>query len=336
MAAGLRGNETSTLMIIDCHNHVGADLLFYLHGEFPYAQQLVDMVQVGGSLGITNWIVFPFVSYAAMDVMQFRRGEVRFGNGLESVPYAFENRRLLEECYQLFPEEGRKTLPFVMVDPLRNTDAQAAELSKLRTTYRIHGIKIQSTIIQADIKRLAHQGRVFLDLAREWDVPFIIHSSVAKDDLWAQAHDILDLAEANPDIRFCAAHSCRFDRECLDRVQALPNAWFDNSAHCIHCEGAVLDKPFVAPRARRFDSDYSDPSRVLSDLAAAYPHKLMWGSDSPFYSYAASISGEIVRLISNYDREVTALKATGGEVVRRIAATNTLQYLQLADESILS
>jgi len=323
-------------MIIDCHNHIGADMLFYLHGDFPYAQQLVDMTRVGGSLGITHWIVFPFVSYAAMDVTRFRSGEVGFGNGLETVPYAFENRRMLEECYQLFPEEGRKTLPFVMVDPMRNTDAQAAELVKLRAEYRIHGIKIQSTIIQADIKRLAHEGQVFIDLAREWDVPFLIHSSVAKDDLWAQAHDILDLAEANPDIRFCAAHSCRFDKECLDRVQALPNAWFDNSAHCIHCVGAVGDLPYIAPKSRRFDSDYSDPARVIADLAAAYPDKFMWGSDSPFYSYAAAISGEVVKLISTYEREVIALRAAGEPVVRRIAATNTLNYLKLPNENILS
>jgi len=323
-------------MIIDCHNHIGADMLFYLHGDFPYAQQLVDMTRVGGSLGITHWVVFPFVSYAAMDVTKFRSGEVGFGNGLETVPYAFENRRMLEECYQLFPEEGRKTLPFVMVDPMRNTHVQAAELVKLRAEYRIHGIKIQSTIIQADIKRLAHEGQVFIDLAREWDVPFLIHSSVAKDDLWAQAHDILDLVEANPDIRFCAAHSCRFDKECLDRVQALPNAWFDNSAHCIHCVGAVGDLPYIAPKSRRFDSDYSDPARVIADLAAAYPDKFMWGSDSPFYSYAAAISGEVVKLISTYEREVIALKAAGEPVVRRIAATNTLNYLKLPNENILS
>ncbi len=323
-------------MLIDCHNHIGADLLFYLHGDFPYAQQLVQMQQEGGPLGITHWIVFPFVSYAAMDVTKFRAGDIGFGNGLESVPYAFENRRLLEECQRLFPEEGKKTLPFVMVDPMRDTDAQAAELLKLRAEYRFHGIKIQSTIIQSDIKRLAHEGRVFLDLAREWDVPFLIHSSVAESDLWAQAHDILDLAEANPDIRFCAAHSCRFDRECLDRVNALPNAWFDNSAHCIHCVGAVGDLPYIAPRSRRFDTDYSDPARVIADLAAAYPHKFMWGSDSPFYSYAAEINHEVVKLISTYEREVAALKASPADVVQRIAATNTLHYLKLADESILS
>ena len=255
---------------------------------------------------------------------------------LEDVPYAFENQRLLDECQKLFPEEGKRILPFVMVDPMRETDAQAAELVKLRKDYRFHGIKIQSTIIQSDIKRLAHEGKIFLDLAREWDVPFIIHSSVAKDDIWAQAHDIIDIAEANPDIRFCAAHSCRFDKECLDRIQALPNAWFDNSAHCIHCVGAVQDLPYIAPRERRFDSDYSDPGRVIADLAAAYPDKFMWGSDSPFYSYAAAINGQVVKLISTYPDELRALHASPPEVVTRITATNTLRYLKLPDESILA
>ena len=323
-------------MLIDCHNHIGADLLFYLHGDFPYAQQLVQMQHEGGPLGITHWVVFPFVSYAAMDVTKFRAGEIGFGGGLEKVPYAFENRRLLEECHRLFPEEGKRTLPFVMVDPMRETGAQAAELMKLRATHRFHGIKIQSTIIQADIKRLAHEGKVFLDLAREWDVPFIIHSSVAESDLWAQAHDIIDIAEANPDIRFCAAHSCRYDKECLDRIQSLPNAWFDNSAHCIHCVGAVDDLPYIAPKARRFDSDYSDPARVIADLAAAYPDKFIWGSDSPFYSYAAEINHEVVKLISTYEAEMAALSAAGEEVVKKISCTNTLRYLKLSDESILA
>jgi len=325
-------------MLIDCHNHIGADLLFYLHGDFPYAQQLVQMQREGGALGVTHWIVFPFVSYAAMDVTGFRGGEARFGGGtrLEKIPYAFENRRLLEECQTLFPEEGRRTLPFVMVDPMRDTDAQAAELAKLRDRFRFHGIKIQSTIIQSDIKRLAHEGRVFLDLARQWDVPFLIHSSVADSDLWAQARDILDIAEANPGIRFCLAHSCRYDRECLDRVNALPNTWFDCSAHCIHCVGAVDDLPYIAPRDRRFDTDYTNPARVIADLAAAYPDKFMWGSDSPFYSYAAEINGQLVRLISTYAAEVAALKANPPAVVERIAGKNTRAYLKLKDESVLA
>jgi predicted TIM-barrel fold metal-dependent hydrolase len=322
-------------MLIDCHNHVGADLLFYLHGDFPYAQQLVQMQHESGPLGVTHWIVFPFVSYVALDITKFRSGGIRFGNGLEKIPYAFENRRLLEECNRLFPDEGSKTLPFVIVDPMRETEAQAKELVKLRAEYSFYGIKIQSTVIQSDIKSLTQQGRVFLDLARQWDIPFIIHSSVAESDLWAQAHDIIDIAEANSDIRFCAAHSCRYDRECLDRIKALPNAWFDCSAHCIHCECAVDESPIIAPRSRRFETDYTDPARVLADLNAAYPNKLLWGSDSPFYSYAAEIDGKVVKLISTYAREVKALTIHGQEVVNRIANANTLDFLRLKDESIL-
>lgn len=324
-------------MIIDCHNHVGADLLFYLHGDFPYAQHLIAMHDEGRALGVDRWIVFPFVSHLALDVTAFPSGDIRDDSGrLNDVPYAFENRRLMKEIYDFFPEQGRRMLPFVMVDPMRNTAAQAEELRRLRGEYRFHGIKLQTTVLQADIKHLRDRGKVFLELAAEWDLPFLIHSSIAESDLWAQCGDILDIAEANPHLRFLLAHSCRYDKPSLDRVQELPNTWFDCSAHCIHCDGAVADLPYIAKRERRFDSDYSNPARVIADLAAAYPRKFCWGSDSPFYSYAAEINGQAVRLISTYEKEVRALTASPQEVVDRIANTNILDWLKLNDESILS
>jgi len=323
-------NNDASPMIIDCHNHVGTDLLFYLHGDFPYAQHLVAMHDEGRALGVDRWIVFPFVSHLALDVTALMNNEIKDEKGrLHDVPYAFENRRLMKEIHELFPEEGKRMLPFVMVDPMRNVAAQAKELRRLRADYRFHGIKLQTTILQADIKHLAGLGKIFLELAAEWDLPFLIHSSVAESDIWAQAKDILDIAEANPHLRFCLAHSCRYDKECLDRVNALPNAWFDCSAHRIHCEGAVKDLPYIAPRARRFDSDFTNPARVIADLAAAYPAKFMWGSDSPFYSYAGEINGQVVRLISSYKAEVAALTASPHAVVERIANTNTRSFLQL-------
>jgi len=324
-------------MIIDCHNHVGADLMFYLHGDFPYAQHLVTMTSEGRALGVDRWLVWPFVVPIAFKIEALKRGEIVFdGTGLEQVPYAFENRRLLREIYELFPDEGKDCLPFVMLDPMREQAAQIKELRKLRGEYNFYGLKIQTTMIQSFIKSLGEAGSGFLELAAEWDIPFVIHSSVAESDPWAQASDILDIAEANPQVRFNLAHSCRYDKECLDRVNALPNAWFDCSAHCIHCEGAVKDLPYIAPRARRFDTDYTNPARVIADLAAAYPTKFLWGSDSPFYSYAAEINGQIVRLISTYEREVAALKAQPPEVLARIADHNTRAWLKLHDESILA
>lgn len=321
-------------MIIDCHNHVGADLMFYLRGDFPYAQHLVTMTTEGGALGVDRWVVFPFVLNLSLKIEALRRGEIVYG-GLEKVPYAFENRRLLQEMNDLFPDEGKRCLPFMMLDPMREQAGQVAELRKLRSEYRFYGLKIQSTMLQSFIRTLGEEGRGFVELAAEWDIPFIIHSSVGPDDPWAQASDILDVAEKFPHVRFCLAHSCRYDKECLDRVNALPNTWFDCSAHCIHCDGALADMPYIAERSRRFDTDYTNPARVIADLAAAYPSKFIWGSDSPYYSYAAKLGSKRIALISTYEKEVTALKAQPPEVLARIADTNTRAWLKLKDESVL-
>ena len=322
-------------MIIDCHNHVGADVMFYLRGDFPYAQHLVTMTSEGGALGVDRWIVFPFVINLSLNIEALRRGEIVSG-GLEKVPYAFENRRLLSEIYELFPEEGKRCMPFVMLDPMREQAAQIAELRKLRGEYQFHGLKLQTTMLQSFIKTLGEEGRGFIELAAEWDIPFLIHSSVGPHDPWAQASDILDIAERFPHVRFCLAHSCRYDRECLDRVNGLPNTWFDCSAHCIHCDGALRDLPYIAERKRRFDSDFTNPARVIADLAAAYPAKFMWGSDSPYYSYVAMLGSERIALISTYEKEVAALRANPPDVVNRIANENTRAWLKLEDESILA
>ena len=132
------------------------------------------------------------------------------------------------------------------------------------------------------------------------------------------------------------AHSCRYDKPSLDRVNALPNTWFDCSAHCIHCDGAVDDMPYIAERRRRFDTDYSDPARVMADLAAAYPTKFLWGSDSPYYSYVAMLGTKRIALISSYAREVAALNAQFPAVRERIANHNIRAWLKLKDERILN
>jgi len=157
----------------------------------------------------------------------------------------------------------------------------------------------------------------------------LIHSSVLPADIWAQAKDILDIVEVTPGVRFCVAHSLRFDREQLDRLATLPNAWFDCSAHRIHCQLAVDNGPSVAPPERRFPSDYTRPDQVLRDLAEAYPQKLMWGSDSPYYSFVASIGDVNFSLLSTYAEEVACFKALPDELQRLTGETNTLEFLQL-------
>jgi predicted TIM-barrel fold metal-dependent hydrolase len=322
-------------LLFDCHNHLGVDLFFYLNGYSPYAQDLPALVTEGRHCRVDRWVVFPMVSNLSFDVPAMRRAKLVPG-GCESVPYAFENERMLREIYELYPDLGRHTLPFAILDPSREPAAQIRRLRELHGEFPFHGLKIQPTIIQAPIRTLLTTGRGFVDLAAELDVPFLIHSSVAPDDVWSQATDILEVAAAHPHVRFCLAHSCRFDRACLDRVAELPNTWFDCSAHRIHCEGVMRGLRYVAPPERRFPADYRDPTAVLAALAAAYPTKLIWGSDTPFQSYVAKDGDAFVSLRSTYAAETDCLHALAPDARHAIANSNLLALLRLKDERILA
>jgi predicted TIM-barrel fold metal-dependent hydrolase len=306
------------------------DLLMYMQGSYPYAQDLLTLAYLAEQSRVDRYIVFSGVSYLALDLKSLRKGKISDKpRPLDKIPYEFENRRLMNEVYDLFPKDGKKAIPFVMLDPSRKQKLQAKALQSLRKDFAFYGFKIQSTIIQSPIINLLKEGRCFLDLAREWDIPFIIHSSVGPNDFWAQAADILKIAEQNPDIRFCLAHSCRFDREYIDRVAELPNTWFDCSAHVIHCQCAVQNRLNIAPKERRFKSDYRHPAKVLQDLAATYPNKLIWGSDSPFQSWVSKQpDGTLLRLSSSYETEVKTLRTLSSSLVRKIACDNTLKYLK--------
>jgi hypothetical protein len=296
----------------------------YVRCEFPYGQHLSTLTADGAAHGIERFIVFPMVTNLSLNLERLRAGVVTTEGGLEATPYAFENRRMLHEINGLFPDDGAQTIPFAMLDPARAQKPQVAALRELRAEYSFAGLKIQSTILQAPITDLLKEGRVFLELAEEWNLPLLIHSSVLPGDVWAQAADIVDIAQQTPAVRFCVAHSCRFDRTQLDRIAELPNAWFDCSAHGIHCDLAAQDSPVVAPPQRRFPSDYRDPAGVLHDLAEAYPDKLLWGSDSPYYSYV----DQNLALVSSYAQEAEYLHALPDDLKQRAGHANTLSFLR--------
>ena len=81
--------------------------------------------------------------------------------------------------------------------------------------------------------------------------------------------------------------------------------------------------PTVAPESARFPSDYNFPETVLNDLAAAFPEKLIWGSDALFYSYADSN----IQLMSSYSREVACLDSLPSALLERASHLNTLAWL---------
>ena len=90
--------------------------------------------------------------------------------------------------------------------------------------------------------------------------------------------------------------------------------------------------PNVAPVERRFPADYRDPDAVLQALAAAYPRKFIWGSDTPFQSYVDSEYS----LRSTYAEEVACLNTLSPQLKQAVAQDNLLKLLQLKDEIILT
>ncbi|MFV0336758.1 MAG: amidohydrolase family protein [Chthoniobacterales bacterium] len=312
-------------MIIDSHNHIGVDPLFYKNSWYPYAQDTESLVRQGMELGVDRWVAFPFVSYRGLrldnkEVWALQSGEV-------ATPYALENERFLVEVHELFPEQGKKIIPFVMLDPSRQAREQVEFLRQLKERFPIAGLKIQATIIKSPIRDLLGSGSCLLDLAEEWDAPLLIHSSISPDDIWSQAGDILDIVEARPNIRFNVAHSCRFDKPSLDRLAELPNAWSDCSAHIIHTRLAVQNSSVVAISEHRIDADYRDPADVLARLHELYPNKILWGSDSPFQSYI-EVSPEIEhRLFCTYKEEIDVLNAQSASAIQDMAHTNPLAHL---------
>lgn len=312
--------------LIDGHTHVGVDLLFYLRGYYPYAQDWPSLVAKGQTSGIARFVVFPMVSHLGLNVADLREGRISGSGGLEGVPYAYENRRLMVELTRRFPEHAEAALPLWMIDPSRSQAAQVEALRKLHEEFPCSGLKIQATVIQSFIADLLGTGACLLDLAEEKNWPVLIHTSVHPEDPWSRVEDILAVAKARPRLRFNLAHSCRFDLAALEEVASLPNTWSDCSAHRIHCHTAVRNAPNIAPPERRFPTDYRDPVQVLGDLAAKYPSKVIWGSDAPFDCYV----DDEFDLRSTYQEEADVLHQLGEETKRRIGMKNTLDFLGIS------
>lgn len=310
---------------IDCHTHIGVDPAFYVNGNFPYACDYRALLEQARRHGIDRIMVFPLVSYFGLESLGMQP-PVTAENDF-SVPYAFENRRHLREIYDLGGDISETALPLVILDPSRKQKEQVAVLRTLRERYAISGLKIQATMIESPIRDLLAEGSCFVDLAAEWDVPMLIHSSIAASDLWSQAGDILDVAEARPEVRFCLAHSCRFDQPSLERLGTLPNTWFDCSAHAIHCDCAVDGLQTVALPDRRLKTDYRRPEVVMKALYDFLPDRMMWGSDAPFYSYVEEKNGKVLRLLSSYQREVDALELLNPTEQNAILYENTVRFL---------
>jgi len=317
--------------IIDAHTHVGISYKNYLNYAYPYCLSFEDLVTRMKYLGIDYAAVFPMSSsYYTIDLNESEK--VTTNEQFSKFPYDIENRNLLKEIYEIFPEYSDRVLPFLMFDPSRKTKEQAELFEKLYNTYPVFGLKTCTTYIQSFVKDLELKGKPILDFACKYNLPLTIHSSYDKGDPWASACDIIQLAVSCPELRICLAHSARFNKSILDKAATLKNCYVDLSAFDIHCELVRMESRAIPPKDERVEADYSAPSSVMKKLVDDYPDTIIWGTDMPanyFIQKSYDIKGELIdtTLKSSFDKEIKILKELSGSEIEKITYTNTIKYL---------
>jgi len=332
----IRRMESSDLegKTIDVHSHVGVSLKSYACIEYPYAQTIEGLYyrQLAGHVDVN--VVFPFSPDLHFDLHKLIGGTVTADvPPISPAPYIKENRLLMQEVFSWCPELQHRFLPFVSVDPGRNVAEQIAELERLESEFPIYGIKILPVFCQTPVTKLLDEGQPILEFARTRNLPFLLHTTCDLREEYSNAKLAFEVIEQNRDLRFCLAHCIGFDREYLDRAASLGNVWVDTSAMKIQVDlvtQGILD--FLGER--RFDADYSDYRCVMQRLVEIYPQTMLWGSDSPAYSYIVrrrqgQRENDFLdfRLKGTYEQEVAALNCLPPSSRRAACNGNTLKFL---------
>jgi predicted TIM-barrel fold metal-dependent hydrolase len=319
---------------IDIHSHLGLSVKAYAACEYPYCQSIEDLCYRQRANGVDAGVVFPFAPDMAFDLRALvSEGRVvRSGAAASPVPYQAENRMVFAEVHRFHPEWQTRFLPFVSVDPGRCVPEQLASLEELAGEHPVYGIKISPVFCQSPLSCLLGEGAAFLEFAARLDLPLLLHVTVDPTEEYSQVSEAFRIVERHPELRFCLAHCVGLSREYLERADAAANVWVDTSALKIQVQAAFEGMAFMAPPAQRFDWDYSDHRQVMCRLLEAFPRTIVWGSDSPAYTYIVhrrqgADSWLDAQLKGSYEDEKAALDALPPDHRLRACSTNSLAFL---------
>ncbi len=319
--------------VIDIHNHIGSSLKAFACREYPYAQSIEGLYYRQLACNVDVSVVFPCSPDLFFEPVELLTGSrVPARRPLSDVPYGTENAMVLNEVFEFCPELQHRFIPFICVDPGREIPAQIRALERLDERYPLYGIKISPVFCQSRIIELLDAGRDLLDFARERDLPLLIHSSADIQEIYTKPDDLFAVIAANPDLRFCLAHCLNFDRRYLKRMAESPNVWVDTAAIKIQVRMIQENYAIVRPPEHRLDVDYSDYRRAMIGLVDAFPDRVIWGSDSPYYVYICrrkQAEGRYAeyRLKATYEDEKAALDALAPHLRVKVANTNSLSFL---------
>ncbi len=333
MAPGKMKRAAWSGKIIDGHSHAGVSLKAYALGEYPYAQTIEGLHGQQRAGGVDATVVFPFSADLYFDPGGLAKGHLTPAAApLSPVPYGVENHLLMREIFDYCPELSSRFLPFVSIDPARDVPGQIRALKELLKTYPAYGIKVNPVGCQSRAAALLEIGAPLLDFAEERDLPLLFHVTTVPGEEYSQAADIFKIVERRPRLRFCMAHGLLFHRAWLDRAEAAPNVWVDTAALKIQVESMGGEIGRTLPANDFLDVDYTDHRAVMRSLADRYPRKIIWGTDSPAYSWICRRKqGEGLyqdfRLKGFYSDEIAALKALTPELQARVGGANALDFI---------
>lgn len=318
--------------VIDIHSHVGVSLQALVKQEYPFAQTVEDIYyrQLARSVDVN--VVFPFTADLFFDPNRLCNGEqVPAKDPLSATPYASANRMVMMSVFTFCPEMKDRFIPFVSIDPGRMVSEQIAELETLEKEFPIYGIKVNPVMIQSPVSEFFGKAAAFLDFARKRNLPFLFHMSADLNDEYSRPEDTFRLAGENPDLRFCFAHCLNFDRNLMNRSGEMPNVWFDTAAAGLQVQMIQRNLPNARPASMRFDTDYSEPSIAVNALADVYPDKIIWGTDSPMYTYTGKRKqGEHTvdfKLKGRYEDEIAILNALPEPLRTKACNRNSVRFL---------
>jgi predicted TIM-barrel fold metal-dependent hydrolase len=320
--------------VTDIHAHVGLDIKAYAKGEFPYCQDLEGLYHRQALNRVDLSVVFTYSTDLYFDLPTLiRTGRmVPAAAPYAEAPYALENRMLFKEVYEYCPEHSHRFLPFVIIDPVRKVREQIRCLEGLMEQHPFYGIKVVPVGCQSRITGLLEEGEAFVDFARKWNIPFLFHVTVHPEEEYSQAADALRITEKNPGVRFCLAHCIGLDRRLLERADAAANVWVDTAALKIQVQAAHEGYPFMAKPADRYDWNYADHVSVMRELVERFPQTIVWGSDSPAYTYFSHrLQGENTfidfKLKGTYEQEKQALDALPPHLKEKAGSLNAAAFL---------
>jgi len=318
--------------LIDCHNHIGVSIKAYARLEYPYAQSLEALFYKQRSAGVDVSVVFPLTSdlFFNLRTLISRGINLPDRKPVSEIPYGVENTLIMHEIFRFNPEHAGSFIPFVSADTERKVGSQVKFLESLEKKYPVYGIKINPTVSQSKIGSLLRKGEALLKYARERNIPFLFHTSPSPDDYYSYVGDALKVVEKNPDIRFALAHCIVFHKGYLEIADSLPNVWVDTAALKIQVD--LFNREKFAEKYVPIGADFSDHKKVMRKLMELYPDTIIWGSDSPAYSYICRRKQTRDRYMDfnyrgSYEDEKNGLDSLPEDLKRKASNTNTLDWL---------